>query len=685
MRKVVLAEKPSVALSIARIVGATQKRDGFYEGNGWQVTYAFGHLIQLAMPENYGYNSWSKGNLPMLPKEFLMIPRQKKEGKTYKNDPCVMKQLKIIKRLFEDADTIICGTDSAREGQSIFRYIYNYLGIKKPVMRLWINSLTDAAIKDGLANLQPDSNYDNLFLAAKARSEADWLVGMNATQACSITGKSLYSIGRVQTPTLVMIVERYLQNKNFKSVPFWQVALKTTDDVKLMSAGKWDEKAEAERAYNTASKARSGKVIKAEKKQMTEQPPLLFDLTGLQKAANSKHGYTADKTLNIAQSLYEKQLITYPRTNAAYIPDDVYDTIPGLLQNSVFDKFRECVKAIEKPSKRSVDALKIEDHHALLVTGIDPLTKGLKPDEQVIYDMILGRMVEAFSKPCEKLVSNYTVDAGGYLFTVSSIIILEKGWRAVYGTDDKDRPNIPVWRQGETVCFTGAELQLGQTKTKPLHTEGTLLAAMETCGKDIDDEAQREAIKDSGIGTPATRAGIIETLVARKYVVREKKSLVPTAKGMEIYKIVKDMDIANASLTGQWEAKLAAIERGQMSVDEFNSDIIEYTKHVTDEFLNSGLKPILTGKQTEIECPLCHQGHIRFFDKVANCSNEGCNFHIFRTILGKKLTDSELIDLIIKGQTRELSGFYCKDGKPFKARLRRDDKGGISFVFKQNK
>ena len=685
MRKVVLAEKPSVAQSIARIVGATRKRDGFYEGNGWQVTYAFGHLIQLAMPENYGYNSWSKGNLPMLPKEFLMIPRQKKEGKTYKHDPGVMKQLRIIKQLFEQADSIICATDSAREGEAIFRYIYNYLGIKKPVLRLWINSLTDTAIREGFSNLQPDSNYDNLFLAAKARSEADWLVGINATQVCSIMGKSLYSIGRVQTPTLVMIVERYLQNKNFKSVPFWQVTLDTTDSVKLTSAGKWDEKAEAERAYNTASKARSGKVIKAEKKQMTEQPPLLFDLTGLQKAANSKHGYTADKTLNIAQSLYEKQLITYPRTNAAYIPDDVYDTIPRLLQNSVFDKFLSVIDAIEKPSRRCVDASKIEDHHALLVTGVNPKTKDIKPDEQVIYDMILGRMVEAFSLPCIKLVNTYTVDAGGFLFSVTSSVITQMGWRAVYGVDDKERPVIPVWRQGEVVCFTGAELQQGQTKPKPLHTEGTLLAAMETCGKDIDDEAQREAIKDSGIGTPATRAGIIETLVARNYVVREKKSLIPTAKGMEIYKIVKDMDIANASLTGQWEAKLADIERGKMSVDEFNSDIIEYTKHVTDEFLHSDLKPILTGKQTEIECPLCHQGHIRFFDKVANCSNEGCNFHIFRTILGKKLTESELTGLIIKGQTRELSGFHCKDGKPFKARLRRDDKGGISFVFNQKK
>ena len=635
--KVVLAEKPSVAQSIARIVGATHKRDGFFEGNGWQVTYAFGHLIQLAMPENYGYNSWSKSNLPMLPKEFLMIPRQKKEGKTYKNDPGVMKQLKIIKHLFEDADSIICATDSAREGEAIFRYIYNYLGIKKPVLRLWINSLTDAAIKDGFSNLQPDSNYDNLFLAAKARSEADWLVGMNATQACSITGKSLYSIGRVQTPTLVMIVERYLQNKEFKSVPFWQVALNTTDGVKLMSAGKWDEKGQAERAHNTASKARNGKVIKAEKKQKTELPPLLFSLTDLQKAANSKYGYSADKTLNIAQS------------------------------------------------KRSVDASKIEDHHALLVTGVNPKTKDIKPDEQVIYDMILGRMTEAFSKPCEKEIDTYTVDAGGYLFTVSNTIILQKGWRAVYGADDKERQAVPSWYQGETICFTGAELQQGQTKPKPLHTEGTLLAAMETCGKDIDDEAQREAIKDSGIGTPATRAGIIETLVVRNYVVREKKSLVPTAKGMEIYKIVKDMDIANASLTGLWEAKLAAIERGQLNVSQFNSDIVEYTKHVTDEFLHSDLNPILTGNQTEIECPLCHQGHIRFFDKVANCSNEGCNFHIFRTILGKKLTNSELTDLIIKGQTRELSGFKCKDGKPFKAKLKRDDNGGIAFVFSQKK
>ena len=683
--KVVLAEKPSVAQSIARIVGASQKRDGFYEGNGWQVTYAFGHLIQLAMPESYGYNSWSKGNLPMLPKEFIMIPRQKKEGKTYKNDPGVMKQLKIIKHLFENADEIIGATDSAREGEAILRYIVNYLGITKPVMRLWINSLTDAAIRNGLENLQPDSNYDNLFLAAKARSEADWLVGMNATQACSIMGKSLYSIGRVQTPTLVMIVERYLQNKEFKSVPFWQVALNTTDGVKLISAGKWDNKTEAEQVYNTVSKARMGKVVKAEKKHKTELPPLLFSLTDLQKTANSKHGYSADKTLSIAQSLYEKQLISYPRTGSSYIPDDVYDTIPELLKNSVFDKFRECVDAIEKPSKRSVDASKIEDHHALLVTGIDPLAKGLKPDEQVIYDMILGRMVESFSRPCEKEVDAYTVDAGGYLFTVSSTIILEKGWRAVYGVGDKEKTAMPVWIQGETVCFTGAEMQQGQTKPKPLHTEGTLLAAMETCGKDIEDEAQREAIKDSGIGTPATRAGIIETLVARSYVVREKKSLVPTPKGLEIYKIVKDMDIANASLTGQWEAKLAAIERGKLNVADFNSEIVEYTKHVTGEFLNSGLKPILLGKQTEIECPLCHQGHIRYFEKVANCSNAGCNFHIFRTIAGKKLTNSELTDLTLKGQTRELSGFKGKDEKPFKAKLKRDDVGSVSFVFPKKK
>ena len=552
-------------------------------------------------------------------------------------------------------------------------------------MRLWINSLTDAAIKEGLSNLQPDSNYDNLFLAAKARSEADWLVGMNATQACSIMGKSLYSIGRVQTPTFVMIVERYLQNKDFKSVPFWQVTLNTTDGVKLTSAGRWDEKSKAESAYNTVSKARNGKVIKAEKRQKTDLPPLLFSLTDLQKAANSKYGYSADKTLNIAQSLYEKQLISYPRTGSSYIPDDVYDTIPGLLKNKVFDKFRECVNAIEKPSKRSVDASKIEDHHALIVTGVDFKTKDIKPDEQVIYDMILGRMVEAFSKPCEKEVDTYTVDAGGYLFMVTSTVILQKGWRAVYGTDDKERPAVPTWYQGETVCFTGAELQQGQTKPKPLHTEGTLLAAMETCGKDIEDEAQREAIKDCGIGTPATRAGIIETLVARNYVVREKKSLVPTPKGMEIYKIVKDMDIANPSLTGQWEAKLAAIERGQMNVNQFNSDIVEYTKHVTEEFLHSDLQPVMTGKQTVIECPLCHQGHIRIFDKVANCSNAQCGFHIFRTIAGKKLTNSEVTDLILKGQTRELPGFKGKDGKPFKAKLKRDDKGSVCFVFNQKK
>ena len=493
--KVVLAEKPSVAQSIARIVGATHKRDGFFEGNGWQVTYAFGHLIQLAMPENYGYNSWSKSNLPMLPKEFLMIPRQKKEGKTYKNDPGVMKQLRIIKRLFEDADTIIGATDSAREGEAILRYIVDYLNIRKPIMRLWINSLTDAAIKDGLNNLQPDSNYDNLFLAAKARSEADWLVGMNATQACSIMGKSLYSIGRVQTPTFVMIVERYLQNKDFKSVPFWQVTLNTTDGVKLTSAGRWDEKCQAERAYNTASKARNGKVIKAEKKMKTEQPPLLFSLTDLQKAANSKHGYSADKTLNIAQSLYEKQLISYPRTGSSYIPDDVYDTIPGLLKNKVFDKFRECVNAIEKPSKHSVDASKIEDHHALIVTGVDFKTKDIKPDEQRLITTPL--MQEAIS--LRYRIPSFSRKAGG----LSMVLMTKNVWLFLHGIRERlsvllvqscsrDRPNPsrciprvrcwPLWKPVVRILMTkhkerpsrivvSEHQQQGRVLSKPLLLE----------------------------------------------------------------------------------------------------------------------------------------------------------------------------------------------------------------------
>ena len=587
--KTIIAEKPSVAREIARIVGAAKREEGYFEGGGYAVTWAFGHLVQLAMPDGYGIRGFVRDNLPVIPETFTLIPRQVKTEKGYKPDSGVVSQIKIISRLFKDSEQIIVATDAGRE--LIFRYLYHYIGCTTPFLRLWISSLTDKAIREGLRNLEEGSRYDNLYLAAKARSESDWLVGINGTQALSIAaGHGTYSVGRVQTPTLAMVCARYWENRRFKVEPFWQLHIATDggngEVVKFSSTGKWKEKEPAMTLYNKVKEAGTATVTKAERKEKIEDTPLLYDLTTLQKEANAKHGFTAEQTLVIAQKLYEKKLITYPRTGSRYIPEDVFAEIPKQLAFiGNLPEWKEKVNPKAVPTRRSVDGGKVTDHHALLVTGEKPLF--LSKEDSTIYHMIAGRMIEAFAEKCVKDTATVTAECAGVEFTVKGSIIRQAGWRAVYGKENGDENNnqeetaIPGWQEGDTLTLKGTSITEGKTKPKPLHTEATLLSAMETAGKEIEDDALRQALKDCGIGTPATRASIIETLFKRGYMERSKKSLVPTEKGLALYSVVKTMRIADVAMTGEWEKELARIERGELPDDTFRKEIEGYTREIT--------------------------------------------------------------------------------------------------------
>lgn len=606
--KTIIAEKPSVAKEIAHIVGADKREEGYMQGNGYYVTWAFGHLVQPAMPETYGMKGFHAENLPVIPDPFVLVPRQVKTENGYKPDAGVLAQIKIIGKLFDSSERIIVATDAGREGELIFRYLYAYLCCQKPFDRLWISSLTDTAIREGLQNLRDGKEYDNLYHAAKARSEADWLVGINGTQALTIAaGRGTYSVGRVQTPTLGMVCERYWEHKRFESKPFWQVHFGVVDTdsgniLKFTSANRWTDKATATDIYNKVKDTGSAIITKVATKRKVEKAPLLYDLTTLQKEANSQHGFTAEHTLSIAQKLYEAKFITYPRTSSRYISDDVFATLPKLFKNlENHSEYGEKVKLLpgsEDYSKNSVNAAKVTDHHALLIT--ENAAIGLFKDEKIVYDMILCRMIEAFSADCIKDITSVTAQVDHEVeFGISGSIIRQTGWRTLSLKDKNNRQDkdadatdnevkdqvIPNWQKGQHITLSGCTITEGKTKPKPLHTESTLLAAMETAGKEIEDDTMRQAMKDSGIGTPATRAAIIETLLKREYMVRQQKKLVPTEKGLALHSVVKNMAIANVEMTGKWEAELAKIERGEASADGFTHSIEGYTREITAELL----------------------------------------------------------------------------------------------------
>ena len=685
--KTIIAEKPSVAREIARIVGATKREEGYFEGGGYAVTWAFGHLVQLAMPDGYSIRGFVRDNLPVIPDTFTLVPRQVKTEKGYKPDSGVVTQIKTVTRLFKESEQIIVATDAGREGELIFRYLYHYTGCATPFVRLWISSLTDKAIREGLRNLEAGGKYDDLYLAAKARSESDWLLGINGTQALSIAaGHGTYSVGRVQTPTLAMVCARYWENRRFTPEAFWQlhIAVDGNNDgtVKLSSSEKWKEKEPATALYNKVKEIGAATVTKAERKEKTEDTPLLYDLTTLQKEANAKHGFTAEQTLEIAQKLYEKKLITYPRTGSRYIPEDVFAEIPKLLAFiGALPEWKGKVQAKVQPTRRNVDGSKVTDHHALLVTGEKPLF--LSKEDNTVYQMIAGRMIEAFSEKCVKDTTAVTAECAGVEFIVKGSVIRQAGWRAVYGEEDKEEISIPDWQEGDTLTLKGCSITEGKTKPKPLHTEATLLSAMETAGKEIEDDALRQALKDCGIGTPATRAAIIETLFKRGYMERCKKSLVPTEKGLALYSVVKTMRIADVALTGEWEKELARIERGELSAETFRKEIEAYTREITSELLSCD--KLFSHKDSGCACPKCGTGRMQFYGKVVRCDNAECGLPVFRLKANRTLSDDEIKELLTDGHTKPLKGFKSKQGKSFDAIVAFDGEFNTTFVFPERK
>lgn len=681
MTTCIIAEKPSVARDIARIVGATSKQDGYLEGCGYVVTWAMGHLIALAMPETYGFSAYKREDLPIRPNPFLLVVRQVRKDKEYVSDPAALKQLKVIRSCFDKADHIIVTTDAGREGELIFRYIYQYLDCKKPFDRLWISSLTDKAIREGLSNLKPGSHYDNLYHSAKARSEADWLVGINASRALSIARKGGYSLGRVQTPTLAMVCRRYIENRDFSSVSYWKLSVHTEKEgLSLKAVGSEDYESEVS-AQTTLATLRSQSRLMVEsvvRKVADTPPPLLYDLTALQKDANRRQGFSADKTLSIAQSLYEKKITTYPRTGSRYISEDVFEEIPTLL--------RKTGMPLSNPLNRhSVDNTKVTDHHAIIPTGETP--SGLSTDETTIYQMVVNRFIEAFSLNSEEERMQVRFTDGTNTFTWKAYRQISLGWKAVHKevkADDEEEmlAALPNLVEGDYLPVLNAEINAHKTKPKPLYTEAALLSAMEKAGKEVEDTESKKAMADCGIGTPATRANIIETLILRDYIRRDKKSIIPTEKGLAVYEIVKDKKIANAEMTGSWELALAAIEAGKMPADKFSQGINSYVGTICEELLS------LSSEQKSYpiyRCPKCGQQSVGIYAKVAKCRHETCGFHVFREVCGIHLSEDNIRDLISSGRTPILKGLTSKAGKKFNARLVLGEDYATSFEFENKK
>lgn len=687
MTTCIIAEKPSVARDIARIVGATTKQDGYLEGCGYVVTWAMGHLIALAMPETYGFSAYKREDLPIRPNPFLLVVRQVRKDKEYVSDPAALKQLKVIHSCFDKADRIIVATDAGREGELIFRYIYQHFGCKKPFNRLWISSLTDKAIREGLSNLKPGSSYDNLYYSAKARSEADWLVGINASRALSIARKGGYSLGRVQTPTLAMVCRRYIENRDFSSVPYWKLSVHTEKEglsIKAIGSEDYESEATAQTALATLRSQSELTVESVVRKVAGTSPPLLYDLTALQKDANRRHGFSADKTLSIAQSLYEKKITTYPRTGSRYISEDIFEEVPALL--------RKIGKTLSNPFNRhSVDNTKVTDHHAIIPTGETPL--GLSADEITIYQIVVNRFIEAFSPDSEEERMQVRFTDGTNIFTWNACRQISLGWKAVQkeqvaDTEKKENDDeqvlslLPNLAEGEILPLVDAEITEHKTKPKPLYTEATLLSAMENAGKDVKEDDKRKAMAECGIGTPATRANIIETLILRDYIRRDKKSIIPTEKGLSVYEIVKDKKIANAEMTGSWELALAAIEAGKMPSDKFSQGINSYVGTICEELLS------LSSEQKSYpvyRCPKCGQQSVGIYAKVAKCRHETCGFHVFREVCGIHLSEDNICDLISSGRTPILKGLTSKAGKKFNARLVLGEDYTTSFEFENKK
>lgn len=653
--KVCIAEKPSVARDIAEIIGAKQRKDGYYEGNGYQVTWTFGHLCTLKEPNDYfdKWKYWDLRELPMIPSRF---------GIKLINDQGVQKQFHVIERLVQNCEEVINCGDAGQEGELIQRWVLHKAKCNVPIKRLWISSLTEEAITEGFKKLRDNNDFNRLYAAGSSRAIGDWLLGMNATRLFTLkygNGKGVLSIGRVQTPTLAMIVNRQKEIEAFVPEDYWEVKTVYRETEFSSNFGKLKSQEKADEAIAQV-KELPFEIVSFEVKEGKESSPRLFDLTALQVEGNKKFGYSADDTLKMIQSLYEKKLVTYPRVDTTYLSDDIYPKIPGILKGLThLSALTEPLlsKPIKK-TKQIFDNKKVTDHHAIIPTGIQP--SGITPDEQKIYMTVSKRFIAAFYPDC--IVSNTTVmgQVGEVEFKAIGKQILSPGWRVVYEgekIEEKEEENdklMPTFEQGETGPHDPVIIQRQTSPPKP-YTEATLLRAMETAGRQIDDEELREMLKDNGIGRPSTRANIIETLFRRKYIERKRKTIFATETGVHVIDTITNDLLKSPELTGDWEKKLRLIEKGEYDSDVFKKELIEMVVDLTNEILFPEQFKLQKAVRDmgNLDCPKCGKGKVIKGNKAFGCSeyNDGCSFRVPLTYKDAEITKEILSDLITLGNT----------------------------------
>lgn len=646
---VILTEKPSVARDIAAHLGAKQRHEGYFEGNDYQVTWAFGHLISLKEPEDYDplLKKWSLGTLPFLPAQFEL---------KLVDDAGVKKQFAIIKKLFKPASEIICATDAGREGELIFRYILSMAQcIQKPWKRLWLSSLTDEALQTAFRNLKPGSDYNNLYAAAKCRNESDWIVGLNATRNYTVRygkGHTLWSVGRVQTPVLAMIVNRDDEIRHFKSEPFWELFTKYREVAFKCKGERFKSKEEAASALNHV-KDFPFTIDKISAKKENEHPPMLFDLTELQREMNRKFGMTAADALQFAQTLYEQKLITYPRTDSRYLTQDMKGQVAEVISQlrKIRGKEIEPLDLSQLPfSNRIINDKKVTDHHAIIPTGKVPQT--LPFQSQTVYDAIVTRLIAAFYPSCIKEITTIEGNSNQTPFQAKGVRILSPGWTLLYPkkseeSREKKEPEeiqeLPLFEKGEKGSHA-PYITEGKTKPPPHYNENALLGAMETAGKLVDDETLKEALKEKGIGTPATRASIIETLIKRKYIQRQGKVLAATDLGRYLIALIQDPNLKSPELTGEWESKLKEIEKGKYRAADFMEQIGQFAKQLIEE---SDIFKV--SFDTYGDCPKCKSPIIKG-NKGYGCSKwkEGCKFVLWKQYKGQELNEGQIRTLLQK-------------------------------------
>ena len=696
--RLVVAEKPSVARDLANALGRHSREKGTLVGKGWTVTWAIGHLAELAPPDAYGeeYKRWRLETLPILPEKFKV----KVNAKT-------REQFGVVKSLMRSASVteVVNACDAGREGELIFSYLYELSGCKKPVRRLWVSSLTSEAIREGFASLRDGQEMKPLEDAARSRGEADWIVGMNATRAYSTRfGRpgNVLSVGRVQTPTLKLLVDREREIESFKPEKFWTVYARFARE-KMSYDGVWfkdkqNRLKEWDAAERIAEKVRGGigTVRKAEKKTATEKPPLLYDLTELQRNANARYGFTAERTLRAAQALYEeRKLITYPRTSSRYLSKDMVGTLKKRVEaaSALADlaPFAAELLALGKlpVSKRIVDDAKVTDHHAIIPTNKKP-SGDLPPDESKVYDLIARRFLAVFFPPARFENTTVVTAVEEETFLSRGRVVLEAGWRRLYpdgvgGKKEKEPPVLPPIEQGQEWPVSKVAVKEGATKPPPRYSESALLGAMETAGKFVEDEELRQAMKESGLGTPATRAATIERLLKVGYLIREKKILVPTEKGRALIRLLGESPLSSPELTARWEERLARMEQGAGNRKDFITDINGFASALVEEVRNKEGEKLAVpakagrnggGKSSEPlgVCPKCGSPVVET-KKSYGCSawKSGCKFAIWKTVSGKRVTGAQARQLLTKGRTGQLKGFKSKAGKPYSATLVLDE------------